>query len=316
MSQRLRLRAHAKVNLALRVGTAGEDGFHPLATVFQTVSLCDLLYARRAAPASAAGTASVPLRLRVEGAELPDDDTVTHAVGLLAGAMRAHGVEPAPLEMRLVKRVPQGAGLGGGSSDAAAALAACARLWRPQRDLLEDGVLQDVAARVGSDVPFFLYGGTALGTGRGTRIEPLDELPGTWFVLAAPRVQVPTARAYAAFDRLAAIAEAEGGATAPVTAAPPVPDYVPRLDEAWMGNDLAAPVQALWPEVEQARRRLLELGARVAQMSGSGAASFGAFAGRRDASRAARRLRDEGLWARACTSVTAAQHRRGIFYPV
>jgi 4-diphosphocytidyl-2-C-methyl-D-erythritol kinase len=319
VSDALRLRAHAKLNLALRVGAVRDDGFHPLASVFQTISLCDLLYARRVDGAGGGGDtgdagAGHLLRLRVAGAELPADNTVGRAVRLLAEEARRQGVEPAPLAMRLVKRVPLGAGLGGGSSDAVAALAACVRLWGLDRARLEaSGALHRIAARIGSDVPFFLVGGTALGTGRGTRIAPLEPLPSTWFVVAAPDVQVSTAAAYAAFDRRGAIAAAEGGDSAPAATAPSPPAYRPGLCSEWMGNDLAEVVARMHPEIEEVRQRLLQLGAEVAQMSGSGAASFGSFGGRREASRAARRLRSQDVWARACASVGSRRQRRSLF---
>jgi len=309
----LRLRAHAKINLALRVGAAGADGFHPLATVFQTVSLCDLLYARLAPPSddtAGAAPGGSPLGLRVVGADLPPDNTVSKAVALLAAELSERGIDAPPLDMRLVKRTPMGAGLGGGSSDAVAALAACVRLWRLSEDVLEaDGMLPRIAARVGSDVPFFLSGGTAMGTGRGTRIEALPPLPSAWFVLAAPQVHVSTPAAYAAFDGRAVTSAARGDGDG----GPPLPPYEPRLDPAWMGNDLAAAVCEMHPEVGAVRRRLRDLGADPTQMSGSGAASFGAFANRRAAVRAAAALRAEGLWAGAFVSISREQHRRGLF---
>jgi 4-diphosphocytidyl-2-C-methyl-D-erythritol kinase len=317
VSEPLRLRAHAKINLALRVGPLDEDGYHPLATVFQTVSLCDLLYARRLEGGDGERPdAATPLRLRVAGAELPADNTVTRAVRLLAAEARAAGVAPVALDMRLVKRVPAGAGLGGGSGDAVAALAAAARLWGlPCNPLEAGGVLQRVAAEIGSDVPFFLYGGTALGTGRGTRIAPLEPLPRTWLVIAAPDVHIATPAAYAAFDRRAAVAAAEAGDLSPAAEPPQAPPYVPSLDPSWMGNDLAPAVYGLVPEVGEVCDRLRRLGAAVAQMTGSGAASFGAFATRRQAARAAARLRAQGIWAGVFVSVTGDRHRHGLFGP-
>jgi len=322
----VRLRAHAKINLALRVGPLGDDGFHPLATVFQTLSLCDLLYGCRAERVAAGGGCEATgtacgdalLRLRVDGAELPADNTVSRAVALFADEVRARGIEPARLHVRLVKRAPLGAGLGGGSSDAVAALAMCARLWNLGDDLSQwSDALQRIAARVGSDVPFFLHGGTAMGTGRGARVEPLEPLEPTWFAVAAPAVHMATPEAYAALDRCTAEQPARDaprvGVTTPET--PELPAYQPHLSDLWMGNDLARPVAALHPQIEQVRQRLLELGAASAQMTGSGAASFGAFAGRAAAARAARALRAEGLWGGAFVSITGSQHRRCLFGP-
>lgn len=302
----LRLRAHAKLNLALRVGLPQADGYHPIAGVFQTISLCDLLYARPIPSPDDDRTGSL-LRLQVVGAELPVHNTVTNAVQKLADEARRQGIEPAPLCMRLAKRVPMGAGLGGGSSDAVTALAACARLWQLDRDaLIERGVLHRIAAEVGSDVPFFLVGGTAMVTGTGERIEPLDPLSDTWFVVAIPDLHVSTSAAYADFDR--AVAVDRGG----VAVEPAVPHYESEVDESWMGNDLQEPVSSRHPEVADVRRRLAELGGKAAQMTGSGAASFGSFPDRRSAAAAAGTLRAAGLWAGAFFSVDGGRHRRGI----
>jgi 4-diphosphocytidyl-2-C-methyl-D-erythritol kinase len=296
----LRLRAHAKLNLALHVGARREDGYHPIAGVFQTISLCDLLYA------TCAGTAGRDLlRLQVVGAELPADNTVRAAVEKLAREARRSGAEPLPLRMRLIKRVPMGAGLGGGSSDAATALGACASLWKLDRAALsETGALERIAAEVGSDVPFFLHGGTAMVTGRGEEVAGLEPLVPTWFVVAAPRLHVSTPAAYAAFDSLSKGSSAGGGVDLVA------PRYTPNLDAGWVHNDLQAPVSDRHPEVAAARRRLLELGARCAQMTGSGAASFGSFADRRSATKAARVLRREGFWGGAFVSVGGEAHRR------
>ena len=299
----LRLRVHAKLNLALRVGQPRADGYHPIAGVFQTISLCDLMYAA----ADSDGDADL-LRLDVAGSRLPADNTVAVAVDKLAVEARQQGIEPRPLRIRLVKRVPMGAGLGGGSSDAVAAMAAGVRLWDVDGERLSGcGALRRIAAEVGSDVPFFLVGGTAMVSGVGDVVAPLTALEHTWFVVAAPDLHVSTPAAYAEFDRAA------GAGSSPAPGAPPLPPYRPRLQDDWMGNDLEVPVSALSPQVAQVRRRLAALGARFVQMTGSGAASFGAFPDRASAARAARSLAAEGYWAGAFVTVSAAAHRRGLF---
>jgi len=327
MSEVVRLRAHAKVNLALRVGAPGADGYHPLATVFQTISLADRLSAR---PLPAEEPLSrlhpdVPLQLSVEGIPLPEHNTVTHAVTLLAELVRGRGeTSLRPLSVRLKKRVPIGAGLGGGSSDAVAALVACARLWLPGSALPPDDDLLAIARQVGADVPYFLTGGTALGTGRGDQIVPLEELPRQWLVIAAPcSVSVATPAAYAAFDEArgwhgGGIAGGSIGVS-PERSEPPAaaselatPEYTCNLDPAWMGNDLHPAVIRLQPEVEEARLALQAAGAGIAQMSGSGAASFGSFPGRREAQRAAGILRARGFRSWACVTVSRHQHARAL----
>ena len=300
----IRLRASAKINLALRVGRRADDGYHSVATVLQTLSLSDILYARLADPEDQA--AKKLLQLRVDGAELPMNNTVTEAVSAMAVEAHDQGVEPRPLIMQLVKRIPLGAGLGGGSSDAVAAMSACARLWQLEASRLqESGTFQRIAEHIGADVPFFLLGGTALGTGSGTRVESLDPLPTTWFLVAAPKLQISTAAAYLAFDRKVV------SRSVPVT--PIMPAYEPVLSGEWMGNDLSAPVASLHPEVDAARLQLKGVGGSCAQMTGSGAASFAGFGDRRAVTRASHLLRERGLWAGAYVSITSSQHRRSVF---
>jgi 4-diphosphocytidyl-2-C-methyl-D-erythritol kinase len=309
MSEIVRLRAHAKVNLALRVGAPGADGFHPLATVFQTISLADRLTARplRADEPAKRLHPDVPIRFSVEGVPLPEHNTVTHAAALLADLLRPGGGRSLrPLSLHLKKRVPIGAGLGGGSSDAIVALVACARLWSPGEPLPPYDDLAAIARQVGADVPYFLSGGTALGTGRGDRIEFLDELPQQWLAIAAPcSVCVATPAAYAAFDEKMGWGDGD-------TATPEAPGYSGELDPAWMGNDLHAAVIDLHPEVENALRALREAGAGIAQMSGSGSASFGTFDDRRSARRAADGLRGRGFRAWACVTVSRRQQARAL----
>lgn len=331
----LRIRAHAKVNLALRVGARRDDGYHPVATILQTVSLADRLYVGRAEPARRVPTrpgGPPALDLSVRGASLPPENTLSRAAELVAGRLWRRGVSTVPaLTARLDKRIPIGAGLGGGSSDGAAALVACARLWKPEDGDLEDGRLEDggldggglddggpgagdlddggleqLARRIGADVPFFLRGGTALGTGRGDDLEAVEPLERSWMVLVAPRLHVSTAEAYAGFDRR----RAGEGARGPEPPEPP--EYRPRPRECWIENDLEEVVEALFPAVAAARRALQEACPGPVRMTGSGAASFGLFPGRREACRAARRLRAAGWWAEACVTVDREQHRRAL----
>jgi 4-diphosphocytidyl-2-C-methyl-D-erythritol kinase len=322
----VRTRAHAKVNLALRVGAPGADGYHPVATIFQTISLADRLIAwpLGAAEAEEDLHPDAPVRLRVEGAVLPENNTVTRAAAFLADLLRQRGAASLrPLALHLTKRIPLGAGLGGGSSDAVAALLSCARLWCPNRPWLSFEDLVGIARQIGADVPYFLTGGTALGTGRGDRIAPLDEIPQQWLVIAAPCcVAVATPEGYAAFDEARGwsggaredppVATTGGRDTPRSAAAVEIAGYTGELDPDWMGNDLHLPVVGLHPEVEAARRALRAAGAGIAQMSGSGSASFGTFGGRHSAQRAARAMRAEGLRAWPCVTVSARQQAAAL----
>lgn len=178
------LLAPAKVNLTLEVIGKRADGYHELRTVFQAVDLFDTLRFE----------SSSQLTLSVAGEAPPDDDNL---VLKAARALRAHatlGTEPG-VAIQLTKRIPTGAGLGGGSSDAAATLMALDRLWNTD---LSPQQLQHIARDLGADVPFFLNGGTALGTGRGDQITPVHGAPPMWFVIAMPPYSLPakTARIF------------------------------------------------------------------------------------------------------------------------
>ncbi len=270
---RLTLRACAKINLDLRVGAVRPDGFHQLQTVFQTLDLHDTVTVE----STRGGFA-----LDGDPALMPLDPTnlVWRAAMALWQASGKPG-EPRGARVRVVKRVPARAGLGGGSSDAAAALAGLSRLWRLSGSLAD---LMPVAATLGSDVPFFLVGGTALGLGRGEQLYPLVNLPRRHVVLVLPDFGVSTADAYKWLkeDR----ARDPGPRT--VDQAPRTLDPGPwTLDPAASRNDLEPPVERRHPEIGAIRAQLTAAGAELARMSGSGSAVFGVFSSQRAARRAA-----------------------------
>ena len=266
--------AGAKINLSLRVGPLRADGYHEVATVLAALALGDSLELE---PAAAT---------RVEAPGLAGGDSLaTRALGLLA-ARTGHR---AGWRVHIDKHVPVGAGLGGGSADAAAALRlANATLPEP----LALGDLTALAAEVGSDVPFFVSGHeTALARGRGELLEPCPVRAPAWVVVAWPGVALGTAEVYArhcppagARERVAALA-AEPFAT----------EDVEQL-AALIENDLGAPAAELCPPVPALRARLLASGALAAAMSGSGSAVFGVFAGEDGARAASERLSGSAPW--------------------
>lgn len=271
------IRAHAKINLDLRVLGPRLDGFHELRTVFQAIALHDVI---ECVPREG------PLGIDCETAGVPLDrsNLVWRAADALWRALRrtgeAHGVL-----IRLHKRIPLQAGLGGGSSDAASTLMALARLWRiPVRP----GQLTDVAATLGADVPYFLAGGTALGLGRGDEVYPLADLPRHWIVLLVPGFGVSTADAYAWYD-----GERELARGVSVREPQHVPGPWPSR-AAQMINDLEAPIARHHPEIDQMRTALRRAGALAAAMSGSGSTVFGLFQKRREALTAVDRLTGSG----------------------
>ena len=255
MMRIVRLRAPAKINLDLRVLYRRPDGFHELRTVFQAISIYDAIEAR-SRPAGEA-------RISIAGDVEIEDNLIARAAKLALAEMRIS----ADIEFTLEKLIPMGAGLGGGSSDAAAVLRAMPELVGSE---MAADRMHALAAQLGSDVPFFLYGGTALGLGRGDEIYPLPAPAPMHGVLVAPSIHVSTAEAYRALSPLVA----EGGRQAKLD------DFARVL---WSGlldeprNDFEGPVFSLYPELAEIRERLAQAGARVARMTGSGSAIFGLF---------------------------------------
>lgn len=269
------IRAHAKINLDLRVLGMRPDGFHELRTVFQAISLYDTI---RCIPREG------PFGIGCDTAGVPLDDTnlIWRAAQTLWRSLRRSG-SVRDVVIELDKQIPLQAGLGGGSADAAATLVALARAWKVPVKVSQ---LTDVAASIGADVPFFLAGGTALGLGRGDEVYPLADLPRHWIVLLIPGFGVSTSEAYGWYD-----SERE------LSRAPREAQHVPGpwpSRAAQMINDLEAPIARHHPEIDQMKAALRRAGALAAAMSGSGSTVFGLFQRRRDALSAVERLKGSG----------------------
>lgn len=269
-------RAHAKINLDLRVLGVRADGYHELRTVFQAISLHDTVecVAREGPFAIECDTVGVPL---------DRSNLVWRAAEALWRSLRRTG-PVAGVVIRLRKSIPLQSGLGGGSTDAAATLTALTRLWGVR---VRPAQLTDVAATLGADVPFFLSGGTALGLGRGDEVYPLADLPRHWIVLLVPGFGVSSADAYAWYDLERDLAR--GGGREPQHVPGPWPSRA-----AQMINDLEAPIARHHPEIDQMRTALRRAGALAAAMSGSGSTVFGLFQKRSEALAAVDRLSGSG----------------------
>jgi 4-diphosphocytidyl-2-C-methyl-D-erythritol kinase len=255
----IRVRAYAKINLHLKVLYPRPDGFHELRTVFQTIGLADDVFMRRRDDTEVTLTCNDPL--------LPVDET-----NLCLRAVRrlqARWPDLPGLDIRLEKRIPAQAGLGGGSADAAAVLAGAGHLWErvlPERELAE------TAAEIGADVAFFLHGGTAAGFGRGDELILLPDLPPRPVLVVCPPQSVSTSWAY---GRLNFMLTKQGYNTKIPPSFRGMSSVEVFLDDG--ENDFEAVVFPEFPGLETIRNALLEVGASRAMLSGSGSAVFGLF---------------------------------------
>lgn len=261
----VRYRSGAKVNLLLRVGPPRADGFHDLVTLFAALDCEEELAFRFQGEG---------LRLQVEGASLgdPEENLVTRAIRLAA---RSWGLGEPGVGVTLLKSLPHQAGLGGGSANAAAALLAMRDRYRPAMPL-ED--LIPLGSSLGSDVPFFLLGGYAVGRGRGENLALVPSPLRLPVLVLKPREGIPTGPAYAELDRspprpgLGAAEEELARLESLLREGSPVDAVCEAL-----GNDFHAPLVGSRPGLQRVLAALEEAGARRSLLSGSGSAVFGVF---------------------------------------
>lgn len=261
------LRSYAKINLGLHILGRRPDGYHEVRTVLQTIALHDRLILKRRQ------TRGIQFSSNEPGID-PADNLVVHAIKLFQSQTGVSGGLTANLE----KAIPLGAGLGGGSSNAAATLLGLARLFR--LDLRTSDLLH-WAGQLGSDVPFFLVGGTALGIGRGSEVYPLEELLKRHVLLAIPRRGVSTADAY-------------GRLSLQLTNTHPE-SMIPRFCSGFWAslerqkhqeNDFEPIFFESFPQLRKVKVDWLAAGALAAGLTGSGSALFGLFEQKRELARA------------------------------
>lgn len=252
------VRVPAKVNLHLAVSEPGDDGYHDLATVFQALSLTDEV------TVAVGDEPGVEVRgEHVEGVPLDDSNLAWRAVlALAAWADR----DPGTIRVSIRKGIPVAGGMAGGSADAAATLVGLASLWR--LDITRD-VLVELASALGSDVPFVLHGGTALGTGRGDQLVPVLSRHSFHWVIALDKEGLSTPKVYGELDRLRDEGKSKRvGAVEPVLEALASGD--PRQLALLLGNDLQAAAISLRPSLRRTLRAGVTAGALAGIVSGSG----------------------------------------------
>ena len=276
--------APAKINLSLGVGSCRSDGFHTLATVYQAIGLYDRVTVR--ADDAVSVTVRGDSRTPVDGIPLDDSNIAVRAARLLA----EHAGVESGVAIEIDKGIPVAGGMAGGSADGAATLLGCDHLWglgTPREELLE------LAAELGSDVPFALVGGTAIGSGRGETVTPLMTLGEYWWVVLESENGLSTPAVYREFDRLA-----DDTVDLPV-----IPDALMMAlrghDVAALGaslvNDLQAAALRLRPELAHALEQGLLESAYGAIVSGSGPSCLFLCEGRSHAVQVATGLRSAGL---------------------
>lgn len=272
----LTIRSFAKVNLALAVLGRRADGYHEIRTVLQSIDLHDEIVIRP----------SRRLELRCENLDsVPkEENTVWRA----ATALSQVASPSSGAEIVLTKRIPPGSGLGGGSGNAAAALLGLCRFWRLD---VSSSELRSMAAAIGSDVPFFLHGGTALGIGRGEEIYPLPEIRPAHLVVVYPAVHVSTAAAYRSL-RLGLTSE---------QAVHKVMGFCGRLEDdpgyrTEIFNDFETSILPAYPSIEEAKEFLKDRGATASLLSGSGSSVFGFFSDEESALAASRAKLPRESW--------------------
>ena len=260
----VRISAFAKINLRLDILGKRDDGFHQLRTIFQTISLHDELRLRR--------SRSPEILLTIEGnqplsAEPPQKNLVYRAVDALRRELKSSD----GVEIALTKTIPAGRGLGGGSSDAAAALLGYLRLTKKK---VATARLLEIAASLGADVPFFLLGGRALGVSKGDEIYPLPDVRKLQILVVSPKdVHVPTPDAYRWLEaKPLALTNSAGTSKLFQFCA-----LSWSAQGSGLSNDFEGPVFQRHPRLDQIRQELLQRGAAEASLAGSGSAVFGVF---------------------------------------
>ncbi len=288
------LPAFAKINLYLKVLGQRDDGFHEISTVFQTISLHDTLNF----------SAAEKLSLTCDTPHLPLDEQnliiraghyLQERFSLTKGA-----------KIHLEKRIPSPGGLGGGSADGAIALLGLAKLWDLKISLPE---ICEIGKNLGSDVPFFFYGGTALGIGRGTEIVPWQNFKESYLLIVTPRVEISTATAFAQLKapRLTNFASK--------SILQFCDDEVEKLFSQQINpiNDFEPVIFRIEPEIKRVKEKLLECGAKIALMTGSGASVFGIFENEETRQATLKALQDEVNWRKfAVATVSRESYREAL----
>jgi 4-diphosphocytidyl-2-C-methyl-D-erythritol kinase len=288
------LPSFAKINWDLHIFGRRDDGYHELCTTLQTISLHDEISFTSAAQLSLAS--SDPL--------IPTDSS--NLILRAAELLRSQYSVRSGAHIHLEKRIPSPGGLGGGSSNAGVALIGLSRLWQLKVDLRE---LESIGSDLGSDVPFFFHGGTAIATGRGEKIEPVQDKIANFMLIVTPAVAVPTRDAFGRLNAPNLTSEAPNRILQICRSNAESPDL--RL--AALKNDFEPSVLESYPEIARVRDRLNELGAVHAALSGSGASVYAVFDKEETRQATLKALDKESTWRKfAVATISRSQYREAL----
>lgn len=294
----LTLPAFAKINLGLRVLGKRPDGYHEIDSVFQTISLNDTV--------TLTVSDSPQIVLSCDDRSLPTDgENLVHRA---AQALQSRFAPDKGARIRLEKRIPALAGLGGGSSDAAVALLGLAYLWQVDLKVEE---MSEMASSLGADMPFFLLGGTARGTGTGNEIAPLPDITNKCLLVIKPNVSVSTSDAYRSLNA-GSLTTVEAKTILSSSEWNEIPG---SFDPETLRNDFEPVVFELEPEIKRAKVALIGAGAQAALLAGSGSAVFGIFDSEDAQKRAIQAIELESGWRVFPCSTVGRSHYRSAMGP-
>jgi 4-diphosphocytidyl-2-C-methyl-D-erythritol kinase len=294
------LPSFAKINLSLRILGKRPDGYHELRTVLQTISLHDDLHFELSGDGAITLTCNDP--------DIPTDER--NLVVRAAYSLKdRYGLDNGAC-INLHKRIPAKAGLGGGSSNAAVSLLALAELWEVKASKPE---LHEIAESLGADVPFFLWGGTALGEGTGTTLSALPDATTEHLIVVTPSVSVSTVNAYAALNS----ATLTTPGVDPILSRSPIEanfqDSTPGLLQHDLKNDFESVIFDIEPEIKRTKAALLQAGADDALLAGSGSSVFGIFSSPEKQQIAINKIQLEPGWRTfACVTLSRNEYIRAL----
>ncbi len=263
----MKILAPAKINLSLKILNKRKDGYHNIKSVFQTVSLCDEIFI-----SDSQTEKEIEFICEPKVTKKPEDNLAYRAILLL----KKYTYENGKIKVKIVKNIPVGAGLGGGSSDAAGVLKGLVKFWNIKISM---DVLKKLALKLGADVPFFLYGGKCLVEGIGEkikRLKPTPEEKNFYILLVYPEFKISTKKVYEMFDKCHC------------------KEFL--IAEQQSTNDLEKIVFKKYPELKEIKEKLIDSGTIFSSMSGSGSTIFGIFKKKSDAVKARDQFKKYKTW--------------------